>query len=165
MGRPPRPRPTADTEQTHMKRFACMTLALAFVACSTADDPTSLPPGLTGTFALATYNGGALPAYLEPTLGQCSSMIAGGTLTADATGHVTFSRTYTTPCTKAAPNADARGGSLMVDGTAVTITLDANALNAAEVYTGTMSGGQMTLRFSVPNRSTPLVQTFVLTRQ
>jgi hypothetical protein len=149
-----------------MKRLAKLTLVLATAAvCGCADAGTSPTAGLVGTLVLTSYNGAALPAYVEPRLGACSSMIVAGSLTTADDGHVVFSRSYTTPCiTQAPPIAESRTGTLSVDGTTVTVALDANALNAPQVYTGTLAGGQLTLHYTVENRTSPLEQTFVLAR-
>ena len=150
-----------------MRRLPHVMLAVATFAaigCQNAD--TAPIAGLVGTLALTSYNGSALPAYVEPRLGACSSMIVGGSLVTAGDGHVVFSRSYTTPCTTGSPvTAESRTGILSVAGTTVTVALDANLLNAAQVYTGTLAGGQLTLHYTVENRTSPLEQTFVLVRQ
>jgi hypothetical protein len=149
-----------------MKRFAPLPLALAAVftcGCGTAD--TAPIRELAGTFVLASYNGEGLPAYVEPRLGKCSSMIVAGSLTVTEGGRVVFERSYTAPCTPGASvSPEVRTGTASVDGTAVTVALDANTLNAAQVYTGTLAGGALTLHYTVENRTAPLEQTFVLER-
>jgi hypothetical protein len=155
-------------EEPKMKRLAQFTIAVAAVAaCGCANADTAPISSLVGTLVLASYNGSALPAYLEPRLGACSSMIAGGSLTTAADGRVVFSRSYTTPCTPGSPStaSESRTGTLSVAGTTITVVLDANSLNAAQVYTGTLTGGELTLHYTAENRTTPLEQTFVLVRQ
>lgn len=149
-----------------MKRLGTLTLAAAAAAlCGCGDAGTAPSAELVGTFVLVSYNGAALPAYVEPKLGACSSMIVGGSLTTTADGHTVFARSYTTPClTQAPPTTEARGGTLSVAGTTITVALDANALNPPQVFTGTLAGGQLTLHYTVENRTTPLEQTFVLAR-
>lgn len=151
-----------------MKRFAQLTLGIAAaVVCGCADAGTAPLAALVGTLNLTAYNGAALPAYVDPRLGACGAMIAGGSLTTTSDGHATFSRSYTTPCTTGAPlSTDVRTGMVSVDGTAITIALDPGSWGApAEVYTGTLQGGQLTLHFSVTSLTTPLEQTFLLVRQ
>lgn len=150
-----------------MNRLALATITLAITAgCAAGDTSTGpVPSALVGTFVLTSYNGTALPAYVEPRLGACSSMIVGGALATTDDGHVVFSRSYTTPCLTNAPaNVESRTGTLSVDGTTITVTLDANTLNPVQVYTGTLAGGQISLHYTVENRTAPLEQTFVLAR-
>ena len=153
-----------------MKRFAQLTIVVATVAaCGCADAGTAgtaPPAGLVGTFTVASYNGDALPTHLNPTLGACSSMIVSGSLTTASDGRVVFTRAYTTPCVKGAPVAtEARPGTVSVDGTAITIALDPDVLNAAQVYHGTLDGGQLTLRYTATSLAAPADQVFVLVRQ
>jgi hypothetical protein len=150
-----------------MKGFVHLTLVLATAAvCGCADAGTSPTAALVGTFVLASYNGTAVPTYVEPRLGACSSMIVGGSLITAADGHVVFARSYSTPCTPGAPvNTEARTGTVSVAGAAITINLDANALNSAQTYTGTLAGAELTLNYTVANLTTPLDQVFVLVRQ
>jgi hypothetical protein len=145
-----------------MKRFAQLAIGIATAAgCGGADAGTAPLAGLVGTLDLAAYNGAALPAYVFPNLGACSSMIVGGSLTTTTDGHVVFARSYVTPCTKnASPATETRTGVLSVEGTTITVALDADSFNPANVYTGTLAGGQVTL--SDPTASTP--QTYLLVR-
>ena len=147
-------------------RLARLTLIVATTAaCACADAGTVPPASAVGTFTLASYNGAALPAYVDSRLGPCSVMIVAGSLTAANDGHVEFSRSYSPPCVQGqSVGTELRTGHLSVDGTTVTIALDADALNPAQVYTGTLQGGQITLYYTVNNLATPLQQTFVLVR-
>jgi hypothetical protein len=150
-----------------MKRLALTMLTLAIAAgCAAGDASTGpVPPALEGTFVLTSYNGAELPAYMEPRLGACSSMIVGGALATSNDGHVVFSRSYTTPCRADAPPAvETRTGVLTAAGTTITVTLDADALTQAETLTGTLVGGELSLHHTVENRVVPLEQTFVLAR-
>ena len=152
-----------------MKRLAHLAFLLAAAACGGADAGTGPANGLAGAYTLTSYNGGALPAYLEPGLGPCSSKLVSGSLTGGEGGRIVFTRSYITPCVAGAPVAAVPNpGSITIAGSAVTITLDTNVLSPVPtVYTGTMSGDQITLQFAVPDRvsTNQLVQTFVLTRQ
>jgi hypothetical protein len=149
-----------------MKRFAHLTLVVAAAAMSACGDAgTSPTAGLVGTFVLASYNGAAVPTYVEPRLGACSTMIVAGSLTVADDGRVVFSRSYSAPCKAGAPvSTEPHAGTLSVAGTAITVVLDADALNAAQIYSGTLAGGELTLHNTVENRTTPLEQTFVLVR-
>lgn len=151
-----------------MKRFAQLTLGIAAAAmCGCADAGTSPLAGLVGTMRLAAYNGAPLPVHVDPRLGACGAMIVGGSLTTTSDGHVTFTRSYTTPCTTGSPvSTESRTGLVSVDGTAITVALDASSWGGpAEVYPGTLEGGQLTLHFTVNSLATPLEQTFLLVRQ
>ena len=147
-----------------MKRLTNAMLLATAVMCACADAGTSPTAGLVGTFVLVSYNGAALPAYIEPRLGACSTMIAGGSLTTTDDAHVVFSRSYLAPCVSQAPAAESRTGTLSVAGTTITVALDANTLNGPQVLTGNLADGQLTLHYTVENRTAPLEQTFVLAR-
>jgi hypothetical protein len=149
-----------------MKGLAHLTIAIATVAaCSCADAGTAPPPALTGTLTLASYNGAALPAYIYPSLGACSSMIVAGSLTTAADGHVVFTRSYTVPCkTGSSAATETRTGVLSVDGTAITIALDGDALSPPQVFRGTLNGGQLTLQYSATDPAAPSQQTYLLVR-
>jgi hypothetical protein len=86
-----------------MKRIVRLLMFVATAAvCACANGDTAPLAGLAGTFVLASYNGAALPAYVDPRLGACSSKIVTGSFTADERGHVVFTRAYSTPCTPGA---------------------------------------------------------------
>lgn len=139
-----------------------LTLALS-AAC--AGDATAPTTALGGPFTLKLYNGEGLPAYIDEAFGYCGAMVVAATLTEGSGGRVTFSQSTNSVCTPGAPPAvTARTGSVIVDGSAVTITMDADPGDANRVYFGTIAGGMLTLNHLIDYGPRQLTQFYTFVR-
>ena len=146
-----------------MRRLAIAALALLFACGGGGTEPVNV---LGGTYSLRTYNGGGLPAYVDPALGSCGSMIVSGSVSGGNNARVSFSRSYSTPCSAGNPiTTSARAGTIAVAGTLVTVTLDADQSNPSQTYTGTLTSSDLTLNYTANLGARQLVQSFAFVRQ
>lgn len=153
----------AGDAHTPTRRRLTIALLVAVAACGSTTDPVNV---LGGSYTLSTYNGGGLPAYIDPALGNCGGMLVAGSVGGGYGGRVFFSRSNSSPCSAGNPiTTSSRNGTLSVQGTAVTLTLDADASNASQVYTGTLTSDALTLHYTVDYGPRQLAQTFGFVRQ
>ena len=127
-----------------MKRLALVMLVAVALGCGSTEPDQNVLGG--ATFVLATFNGGALPAHLIPSLGSCSAMIVSASVSGGDGGRISFTRSTTTPCFAGSPiSTSVTPGTMSVTGSAVTVTLDATTLSSAESFTGTITSSTLTL--------------------
>lgn len=82
-----------------MRRIA-IALLVAAAACGSSTEPGGITPA---TYQLTTYDGGALPALVSTSLGQCGGMVVGGMLTIGGNGQGTFTQSISAPCSAGNP--------------------------------------------------------------
>jgi hypothetical protein len=147
-----------------MKR-ALAVLALGLVAAC-GSDATGPLNALSGSYRLRLYNGANLPTYVDDAFGACSPMIAAASMTIGADGGVTLVQSNSAPCTPGAPiTAATWRGSVAVDGTTVTMTMDSDVAGGNRMYIGTLAGGVLTLNHLIDYGPRQLAQFYTFERQ
>lgn len=143
------------------RALAGLALALSAACSGGATAPTNT---LGGPFTLKLYNGANLPAYVDEAFGYCGAMVVAATLTEGSNGRVTLSQSTNSVCTPGAPATTSRAGSVAIDGSAVTITMDADAGDANRIYVGTVANGVLTLNHLIDYGPRQLTQFYTFVR-
>jgi hypothetical protein len=147
-----------------MKRALAALFLGLIAACGT--DATGPAAAISGSYLLRLYNGEDLPAYIDEAFGACGAMVVAGSLVIGVDGRANLTLSDTAPCAAGSPiTATNRLGSVVVQGTVVTVTVDSDVTGGNRLYLGTLAGGVLTLNHQIDYGPRRLTQFYTFARQ